>query len=221
MPEIPCLLSGLYFLESSRKAHSASLQGTSESGRSMAGSAGAKGMLLRRDRLSGHVGEGLEDPAEIFGEAAHFLRQVLCSALHPQLLPFPLLGQPSTHSRNHRCNLFSLKLGAPFKVCPEKSQHFPSTKMKKEFPHNRTNTRLQRKKNHGISQKIKAYIFVMLLQGNLFIAPSPCVLLLQAAPTLCSKMLTATISKARGSIMITQDKSSRCKIVLSSLKEFS
>lgn len=51
-----------------------------------------------------------------------------------QLLPFPLLGQPSTHSRNHRCNLFSLKLGAPFKVCPEKSQHFPPTKMKKRIP---------------------------------------------------------------------------------------
>lgn len=49
VPEIPCLLSGLYFLESSRKAHSASLQGTSESEHCTVGSEGTKGTPLRRN----------------------------------------------------------------------------------------------------------------------------------------------------------------------------
>lgn len=48
----------------------------------MVGSAGAKGMPLLRDPMSRRVDEGLGDPAEMFGEAAHFLREMLCSALH-------------------------------------------------------------------------------------------------------------------------------------------
>lgn len=59
--------------------------GNSESEHRTVGSAGTKGTLLQRE-LPGHVDavspEELGDPAEIFDDAAHFLRQMLCGALH-------------------------------------------------------------------------------------------------------------------------------------------
>lgn len=95
------------------------------------------------------------------------------SAVQFITVTFPLSGTAISPQQKSQAQTFQLKAGFRFRLqkslSTKKKPHRPQPK---KIPQNRTKTRLQKKKNHGMSEESRAHFSVMLSQGKHFIKPS-------------------------------------------------